>query len=180
MQEVQASLEQLDKRYPALVKEALAKVPIALLTDVLKRLLQEEVSIRNLKAILEALVSPTTEGDAAALAEKSRQALARQLSHRYAPAGPLFAFLVDPSVEEAVRSGGTHAAIEPQLAGAIIEGVRKLATNGRAVLLSSPDIRRGLRRLIEGAFPDVAVLTFTELDPDLQVRPVGRLVPVQR
>jgi len=180
VQEVQASLEQLEKRYPALVKETLAKVPIALLTDVLKRLLHEEVSIRNLKAILEALVSPSTEGDAAALAEKARQALARQLSHKYAPSGPLFAFLVDPAIEEAVRSGGPAAALEPQQVGAIIEGVRRLATNGRAVLLSSPDIRRALRRLIEGAFPDVAVLTFTELDPDLQVRPVGRLVAAQR
>src|SRR5207237_7570143 len=74
VQEVQASLEQLERRYPALVKEALAKVPIALLTDVLKRLLHEEVSIRNLRAILEALVSPATEGDAAALAEKARVA----------------------------------------------------------------------------------------------------------
>ncbi len=180
VQEVQASLEQLEKRCPALVKEALAKVPIALLTDVLKRLLQEEVSIRNLKAILEALVSPSVEGDAAALAEKARQALARQLSHKYAPSGPLFAFLVDPAIEEAVRTSGSSVALEPQLVGAIIEGVRRLATNGRAVLLSSPDIRRALRRLIEGAFPDVAVLTFHELDPDLQVRPVGRLVPVQR
>jgi type III secretion protein V len=46
------------------------------------------------------------------------------------------------------------------------------------VLLSSPDVRRALRRLVEGAFPDVAVLTFGELDPELQVRPVGRLVAV--
>jgi type III secretion protein V len=46
------------------------------------------------------------------------------------------------------------------------------------VLLSSPDVRRLLRRLIEGAFPEVAVLTFSELDPELQVRPVGRLVAI--
>ena len=180
VQEVQAALEQLEKRYPALVKEALAKVPLALMTDVLKRLLQEEVSIRNLKAILEALVSPATEGDAAALAERCRQALSRQLTHKYASSGPLFAFLVDPSIEEAMRGGGPQAALEPQLAGAIIEGVRRLATNGKAVLLASPDVRRALRRLIEGAFPEVAVLTFAELDPDLQVRPVGRLVPAGR
>ena len=45
-----------------------------------------------------------------------------------------------------------------------------------AVLLASPDVRRALRRLIEGTFPEVAVLTFTELDPELQIRPVGRLV----
>jgi type III secretion protein V len=181
VQEVQASLEQLEKRYPALVKEALLKVPIALLTDVLKRLLQEEVSIKNLKAILEALVSPSTEGDAATLSERCRQALGRQLSHRYAPNGqPLLAYLVDPGIEEAMRSCGPAAALEPQQASAIIEGVRKVASNGRAVLLSSPDVRRALRRLLEGAFPEVAVLTYAELDPEMQVRPVGRLVPVTR
>jgi type III secretion protein V len=178
VQEVQASLEQLEKRYPALVKEALAKVPLALLADVLRKLLHEEVSIRNLKGILEALVSPSAEGDAVALAEKCRQALARQLSHKYAPAGPLYAFLVDPGIEESLRTSGPQVAMEPQVASSIIEGVRKLSASGKAVLLASPDVRRGLRRLIEGAFPDVAVLTFTELDPDLQIRPVGRLVPV--
>jgi type III secretion protein V len=180
VQEVQASLETLEKQYPALVKEALAKVPIALMTDVLRKLLHEEVSIRNLKGILEALVSPSTEGDAAALAEKCRQALARQLSHKYAPAGPLYAFLVDPAVEESLRTSGPQASMEPLAAAAIIEGVRKVATTGRAVLLASPDVRRSLRRLIEGAFPEVAVLTFSELDADLQIRPVGRLVPVAR
>jgi type III secretion protein V len=178
VQEVQAALEQLEKRYPALVKEAVGKVPLALMTDVLRKLLHEEVSIRNLKAILEALVSPATEGDATSLAEKCRQALARQLSHKYAPAGPLFAFLVDPVIEESLRGSGPQAALEPGIATGIIEGVRKLAASGRAVLLASPDVRRALRRLIEGTFPDVAVLTFTELDPDLQIRPVGRLVPV--
>ena len=39
--------------------------------------------------------------------------------------------------------------------------------------------RRLLRRLVEGSFPEVAVLTFTELDSDLQIRPVGRLVPAR-
>jgi len=37
-----------------------------------------------------------------------------------------------------------------------------------------------LRRLLEGSFPEVAVLTFSELDSDLQIRPVGRLVPATR
>jgi type III secretion protein V len=43
------------------------------------------------------------------------------------------------------------------------------------VLLTAPDVRRGLRRLCEGPFPDVAVLTYAELDMELQVRPIGRL-----
>ena len=176
VQEVQAALSSLEAQSPALVKEALQKVPLPLMTDVLKKLLHEQVSIRNLRAILDALVSPATEGDAAQLAEKCRVALARQISHQFSQSGPLFAWLVDPAVEETLRRGG--AAIDPAEAGAILEGVKRVARQGKGVLLSSPDVRRMLRRLIEGAFPEVAVLTFSELDPELQVRPVGRLVAV--
>ena len=176
VQEVSASLATLETQCPALVKEALQKVPLPLLTDVLKKLLQEQVSIRNLRAILDALVSPSTEGDAAQLAERCRAALSRQISHQFAQQGPLFAWLVDPAVEEKLRQGG--AALDPSDAGAILEGVKRVARQGKGVLLSSPDVRRMLRRLIEGAFPEVAVLTFSELDPELQVRPVGRLVAV--
>jgi type III secretion protein V len=178
VQEVQTALATLEQHAPALVKEALQKVPLPLMTDVLKRLLQEQVSIRNLRAILDALVAPTTEGDATQLAERCRSALARQISFQYAPNGPLYAYLVDPAVEETLRQAGPTAAIDPMEAGAILEGVKRVAKQGKAVLLSSPDVRRMLRRLVEGTFPEVAVLTFTELDPELQVRPVGRLAAV--
>jgi type III secretion protein V len=174
VEEVQAALTTLEASAPALVREALHKVPLPLLTDVLRKLLKEQVSIRNLKAILDALVSPTAEGDAAQLADRCRAALARQLSHQYGGAGTLLAYLVDPAVEEALRTSGQ--ALDPSQAGAILEGVKRLGRQGKAVLLASPDVRRLLRRLIEGAFPEVPVLTFAELDPELQVRPVGRLV----
>ncbi len=180
VQEVQALLEGVEAHAPALAKEALTKVPLPLLTDVLKKLLREQVSIRNMRAILDALVAPSTEGDANALAEKCRQALHRQISHQYAPSGPLYAFLVDPAIEETLRNAGPQVAIEPHDARAIVEGVKRIAAHGRAILLASPDVRRVLRRLVEGAFPEVAVLTFTELDTDLQIRPVGRLVPAAR
>lgn len=174
VQEVQAALATIEQQAPALVKEALHKVPLPLLTDVLKKLLHEQVSIRNFRAILDALIAPSTEGDAAQLAERCRAALSRQLSHQYANGGALIAFLVDPSVEETLRQQGPG--LDPTQISAILEGVKRVARQGKAVLLSSPDVRRLLKRLVEGTFPDVAVLTFNELDPELQVRPVGRLV----
>jgi type III secretion protein V len=179
VQEVQGLLEGLEAQAPMLTKEALQKVPLPLLTDVLRKLVQEQVSIRNMRVILEALVSPTTEGDATALAERCRQALHRYLSHKFAPTGPLFAYLVDPEVEEALRGAGPRGpAPAPERVAEILEGVRRIATEGKAVLLTAPDVRRTLRRLIEGAFPQVAVLTYTELDVDLQIRPLGRLAPL--
>ncbi|MBN8466013.1 FHIPEP family type III secretion protein [Corallococcus exiguus] len=179
LQEVQGLLEGLEAQSPVLVKEALQKVPLPLLVDVLRRLVQEQVSIRDLRAILEALVAPTTEGDATALAERCRQALHRYLSHQFAPTGPLYAYLVDPEVEEVLRASGPRGlAPEPERIMEILEGVRVIANGGRAVLLTAPDIRRPLRKLCEGPFPDVAVLTYGELDGDLQIRPIGRLAPV--
>jgi type III secretion protein V len=179
IQEVQGLLEGLEAQSPVLVKEALQKVPLPLLTDVLRKLIQEQVSIRDLRAILEALVSPTTEGDATSLAERCRQALHRYLSHKYAPSGPLYAYLVDPEVEEGLRGAGPRGASpDPEWVAGVLEGLRRIATGGRAVLLTAPDVRRTLRKLCEGAFPDVAVLTYGELDVDLQIRPIGRLAPV--
>jgi type III secretion protein V len=177
LEEVQAALTTLEATAPSLVREAGQKVALPLLTDVLRGLLREQVSIRNLRAILEALVSPTTEGDATQLVERSRAALARQLSHQHAAGGTLLAYLVDPSVEEALRAGA--GGIDPAQTTAILEGVKRLGRPGKAVLLASADVRRLLRRLIEGTAPGLPVLTFGELDPELQVRPVGRLVPAR-
>jgi type III secretion protein V len=175
VQEVQTALVALEAKSPALVKEALNKVPLPLLTDVLRKLLNEQVGIRNLRSILGALVAPSTEGDATQLAEHCRQALSRQLSHQYAPSGPLLAYLVDPSVEERLRHIGVGTALDPKDVSAILENARRLAKNGSAVLLSSPDVRRQLRRIIEGVLPDVAVLGFGDLGPEIQIRPLGRL-----
>jgi type III secretion protein V len=175
IQEVRGALDALETRAPSLVREGLAKVPLALLTDVLRRLVEESVSIRNLRVLLDALVSPAAQGDAASLAEHCRAALNRQLSHQHALDGPLYAFLVDPEVEEALRQGGPRGAVEPEQLAAIIEGARRIVTPQRTVLLASPDVRRVLRRLLEGAFPQVAILTYAELDPARLVRPMGRL-----
>lgn len=177
VQELQVALTKLEAQSPSLVKEALMKVPLPLMADVLRKLLHEQVSIRNLRAILEALVSPSTEGDAGQLAEKCRAALSRQISFQHAPHGPLYAYLVDPQLEETLRIAGQS--LDPDEASSILEGVKRVAKAGRGVVLASPDVRRMLRRLIEGSYPEVAVLTFNELDPELQVRPVGRLAAIR-
>ncbi|EAU62048.1 type III secretion inner membrane protein SctV [Stigmatella aurantiaca DW4/3-1] len=179
VQEVHGLLEGLEAQAPTLVKEALQKVPLPLLTEVLRKLVQEQVSIRNLRAILEALVSPACEGDATALAERCRQGLHRYLSHKFAPTGSLYAYLVDPEVEESLRGKGPRGpAPAPEHVAELLEGLRRIAPGGKGVLLTAPDVRRPLRRMIEGAFPGVAVLTYGELNVDLQIRPMGRLAPV--
>jgi type III secretion protein V len=182
IQEVQALLDAMEKTHPALVRETTQKVPPPLLTEVLRRLVEEDVSIRNLRAILEALTEPTAEGDSLALSERCRRSLKRHLSHRFASDGTLYAHLADPEVEELLRDAVKQAsepgslALAPDDAAAIIDGVRSaLAGASEGVVLASPDIRRCLRKLCEGTFPGLSVLTYAELNADLQIRPVGRL-----
>ena len=177
LQDVQLLLDTLEAQCPALVRPVLDKVPLPLLADVLRRLLHEGVSVRNLRGVLETLAAPGVEGDAAALAERCRQALARWICHRHAPSGALFAWLVDPALEEALRTRVVDGApaLDPEKVQALLEAVAALVEDGRAVLLASGDVRRPLRALCEGAFPEVAVLAYAELDPALRVKPLGRL-----
>ena len=181
VQEAQALLDGFEKTYPALVREATGKVPVPVLAEVLRRLADEGVSIRNLRAILEAVADPGAGSDSLGLSERCRRALRRHLSHRYAGEGTLFAHLTDPLVEETLRSalsssGEGGVALDPQDAVSILDGVRGALRGARdGVILAAPDVRRCLRKLLEGAFPEVAVLTYQELSPELQVRPLGKI-----
>ena len=177
LQDVQLLLAGVEAQTPALVRPVTERVPLPLLADVLRRLLHEGVSVRNLRGVLETLAAPGVEGDAAALAERCRQALARWISHRHAPSGALFAWLVDPALEETLRTRNVDGmpALEPERVQALLEAVGSVVQDGRAVLLASGDVRRPLRALCEGAFPEVAVLAYAELDPSLRVKPLGRL-----
>jgi type III secretion protein V len=177
LQDVQTLLDALEARAPALVRPVVEKLGLPVLTDVLRRLLQEGVTVRNLRAVLETLAAPGADGEAAVLAERCRQSLARWISHRHAPTGALFAWLVDPALEEMLRARVVDGApaLEPERVQALLEAVGEVAQDGRAVLLASGDVRRALRALCEGAFPEVAVLAYAELDPALRVKPLGRL-----
>lgn len=178
-------LDQLEKAYPALVRNVVPK-PVSLpqLTDILRRLVEEGVSIRPLREVLEALATyAPLERDSVALTELVRGALRRAITHRYADGGSLNVYLVDPGIEEAVRDAiqrtatGTYLALAPDLARDIT-GAMKTALQGsstKAVVLTQPDVRRFVRRLIETDFPDQAVLSYPELASEVTVQPVDRI-----
>ncbi len=182
IQEVQALLDALEASHPALVREATRQVPAPILAEILRDLLEEGISVRPLRNILEAALEAG--GGArgpASLAESCRRALRRQIAHRHAGAGALEALLLDPSAEGALREAlaGSIAALDPRASQALLEDLaRALATRDRArppVLLASPDVRRALRQLVSQRFPRLAVLSYEELPADLPVRPVGKV-----
>ncbi len=179
VQEVQALLDGLEPLAPALVREVGRQIPPALLADVLRRLLEEEVSIRPLRTILDAMLESGTSRGPAALAESCRRALSRHIADRWASSGPLEALLLDPGAEMAVRDAlaGENAALDPDAALGLLGGLEaelRAAPRPR-VLLTGTDVRRAVRNLVATRFPRLSVVSYEELPPELAVRPVGKV-----
>ncbi|MGV3623455.1 MAG: type III secretion system export apparatus subunit SctV [Archangium sp.] len=190
VQEVQTMLDQLEKAFPAIVKEVVPKVVTVLkLTDILGRLVEEEISIRDLRGILQALAEQgQLEADSVMLTEHVRSALRRYVSHKYARGtNTLVVYLLDPQIEDAIRSSikrtsaGTHLALEPDIAQEIVQAVKNECghlppTAQRPVILTSMDIRRYVRKLLEYEFnPPFSVVSYQELSPELNIQPVARI-----
>jgi type III secretion protein V len=187
LQETQGMLDQLERAYPALVRNVVPKpVSLAQLADVLKRLVEEGVSIRPLREILEALaIFAPGEKDPVALTEAVRGALRRQITHKHAKNGALAVLLVDPLIEDTIRDAiqrtatGSYLALSPSAARDVLAAAKKALSTGGAppIVLTQSDVRRFMRRLVESELPHVTVLSYQELDPQVTVQPLGRIVP---
>jgi type III secretion protein V len=168
---------------PDVVKEVLRALPLQRVADVLRRLVAEQVSIRNLRDILEALAEAgQRDKDAHALTEYARVALRRQISHRVAPDGRLVAVMLEPALEELLRqavrvSGGvSQLALEPNVARSIAAALASsVATHRPAAVVTGIDVRWHLRKLIEPDCFETPVLSYHELMPTLQLDVLDRV-----
>lgn len=189
IQETQNMLEQLEQAFPALVKEVVPKaVSPFQLTDILRRLVEEEISIRDLRSILQALAEwGPVENDTVMLTEYVRAALKRYISHKYTRGqSTLIVYLLDPQIEETVRSSiqhtssGSYLALEPEITQEILAAVRNEIGNlppsaQQPVILTTMEIRRYFRKLVELEFPHLAVLSYQELSPEMNIQPIARI-----
>ena len=151
---------------------------------VVRNLLREGVSIRDLRTILEALIeaAPQTK-DTEQLTEMVRQRLARQISAQFkGPDGIISALVLDPVVEEMFRRSlrelaqGTGGALDPddmrRLGQAVEASVGRQRAAGRVpVLVTSPDLRRYVRAFAERRCPSLSVLSFREIESQTTIRP---------
>jgi type III secretion protein V len=182
-QEASTLLTRLGQDMPDIVKEATRMLPLPRLAEVLRRLLEEEVAIRNMRDILESIAEAgQREKDPYALTELSRIALKRQLCHRVAPDGQLRAVLLTPDLEEMIRqaihvsNGAQHLALDPATARQLTSGlVAAVNLYQPGAVLAAVDIRRHVRKLIEHECFETPVLSYHELMPTLQLEPVGRV-----
>jgi type III secretion protein V len=185
VQEVQWILEKAQKNYPNLVSEALKAMPTTRIAEVLRRLLEEQVPLRNIRAILESMVAwGTKEKDPLMLTEYARSELGRFLAHRATSGlGKLQAVMLHPDVEQTVRQSikqtpsGNFLALPPETIEQISEAVLKLSGRtpqaGRAVV-TSMDIRRYVRKMLERKTPWLQVYSFQELGGYVELQSLGR------
>jgi type III secretion protein V len=183
-----ALVERAAATAPVLVREVVPRlVSLPVLTETLRQLAREQVPLDDVAAILEAIaLAPAPQGgftarDVPALVEQLRGQLRRQISARWAPRGQLAVYTVDAMIEDAMRSAidrrdGTQVlALEPAIAQDIVAAVRGKLGTGPAVILTSGDVRRHLRALLEPELPDVAILAAHELAPGTAVTTAGRI-----
>ena len=183
-QEVQNLLDNLKKSYPKLVDELVPDpLNLGIIMRVLQNMLREDVSIRDLRTILEAMAdyAPSVR-DADMLTEHVRSALARQISSKYAQADDVLPVMIlDREIEEAIQkslqntdSGGHYLALDPRQAQAILDAVGKqlpqFGGGMTPLLLCSPTIRPHVKKLTERYLPSVVVISHNEIAPHLKVR----------
>lgn len=188
IQEIRAILEFVEKSYPDLTKEVTRLVPLQKLTDIFKRLVQEQVSIKDLRTILEALSEwAQTEKDVVLLTEYVRSSLKRYISYKYSQGQTVLSvYLLDPEIEDMVRgaikqtSAGSYLALDPDSVQMILHSIRNTVVptppGGQTpVLLTAIDVRRFVRKLIEGEFPDLPCVSYQEIVPEIRIQPLGRI-----
>jgi type III secretion protein V len=177
LQETSTMLTQLTADIPDIIKEVLRIVPMQSLSTILRNMIEEEIPIRNLRGILEALIETGQhEKDVNNLTEYSRIALRRQISYRYAPNGTLPAVILNPELEEKllqsirVTSGIVQMSLQPHEAEKIIHSiVSSINKHSPVALVSSVQIRRHVRKMIENECFDTPVLSHNELLPTVKI-----------
>ncbi|MBG7509634.1 SctV family type III secretion system export apparatus subunit PcrD [Pseudomonas aeruginosa] len=189
IQETRYLLEQMEQGYGELVKEAQRIVPLQRMTEILQRLVGEDISIRNMRAILEAMVEwGQKEKDVVQLTEYIRSSLKRYICYKYSSGNNILpAYLLDQAVEEQIRGGirqtsaGSYLALDPAITQAFLERVRQTVGDlaqmqNRPVLIVSMDIRRYVRKLVESDYAGLPVLSYQELTQQINIQPLGRIV----
>lgn len=186
-QEVQALLERASADMPHLVAEVQQAVPVARIAEVLRRLVQEGVSIRHLREICESLVAwGPREKDIVMLTECVRVDMGRIVTRPYLDQRHrLRAVMLDVDAEAVLRDG-----VQQGAAGGFIalpqETIEKLHQGAGAalslfgpgeprVVLASMDVRRYLKKILDTRHQPVTVLSLQELPTQAEVESVGLL-----
>jgi len=186
-QELQQLLDNLAVTAPKVVDELIpSQMNLGTLLRVIKNLLKEGVSIRDLRSILETLADyAQLTKDPDVLTEFVRQALGRFIVDQYKLDDDMLCLVtlgrdVEDVIADAIQPSdqGSYLAIEPNTAQMIISAIRAMAdrfspSGAQPVLLASPSIRRHVRKLVERFIPHMAVLSHNEIPQNVKIQSLG-------
>jgi flagellar biosynthesis protein FlhA len=186
-QDVQNLINNLKESNPSLVEELIPKLlGLGEVQKVLQNLLKEGISIRDLLTILETLAdyAPTTR-DTDILTEYVRQSLKRAISTKYFPSHETTSVVtLDPKVEQEIMGsvkqteGGAFLNLDPDRSKAIMNSVgkevQKMENLGKSpIVITSPIVRMYFKRLTEDYFKDLVVVSYNEVESDVELQSVG-------
>ncbi len=181
--EVLELVENLSKRYPKAVQGLVPDVvPVSVLHRVLQNLLREGIPINDLLTILETLadyIDQTRDPDL--LTEYVRQRLAKRITRLYSTNGTLYAMILSPKVETKLTAL-VQEGKEEEFLDLLINGIYpKLSQEvtkftqyqAMPLLITSSSIRRHIRKVLENYMPNLIVLSYNELDRQLNLKVIG-------
>ncbi|MCX7922391.1 MAG: flagellar biosynthesis protein FlhA [Clostridia bacterium] len=185
-QEIQTLIDNIKQNYPAIVEELVPKVmSIGEIQKVIANLLKEGVSIRDMVTILETLAdyAPVTH-DSDMLTEYVRQALGRSISRKFINSNKSNVITLDPKLEQIIMESvqrtehGSYLTLEPGVTNTIVNSLsrqvqRIMQFGQQPIVLASPIVRLYFKRLTEQVVPGLVVLSYNELDPNIEVQSVG-------
>ena len=186
-QETKQLIDHFKEQYPILVEEVTPNpLSIGEVQKVLAKLLKENISIRNLPVIFETLADfGKVTSDSDVLAEYVRQALARQITNQYLQSNEsLKVVTLSGKVEKIIADGvqqtehGNYLAIDPIVSQNILESIAKQVEQvsimeQTPIILCSPAVRMYVRQLTERYFPQIPILSYNELETNVEVQSVG-------
>ncbi len=186
-QDMQALLEAVKARTPAVVDEMIPNLmAVGEVQKVVQNLLRERVSVKDLESVLERIADNCrTTKDPDLLGEYVRQGLARAICRQNLhPSGTLYGFTLDPKLETLIADSvrpterGGFAVLNPEVMNQVLarvkEQIERMSGMGYTpVCICSPRVRLYFRRLIERMAPQLAVLSYGEIIPGLEVESTG-------
>jgi flagellar biosynthesis protein FlhA len=188
-QEVQNLLDNLSRSYPKAVEELVPNLlSLGIVQKVMQNLIRERISIRDLLTIVETLADyAVLTKDPDLLTEYVRNKLSRSIINPYiGEDGFLKLITMDPGVEDLLLQGvqkaehGSYLSIDPKIADSIIASIKQeaekaMSKNIQPILLTSPLIRRHLKKMVEYFIPSLMVLSQSELLSDIGFKSIGKV-----
>lgn len=186
-QDVQNLIDNIKETNKTLVDELVPKLlGVGDIQKVLQNLLKEGISIRDLVTIFETLADyAATSRDTDILTEYVRQSLKRAISNKYfGDSETTTVVTLDPKVEQMIMSSikqteqGAYISLDPaitkQILGATEAEIQKLENKGQSpIIITSPIVRMYFKKLTNDYFKDLIVISYNEIDSDIELKSVG-------